>query len=113
MVWVSFLSTTHLNSILTFVALSFFAQADKVSSLRGTMNAGWSNGENGDVGDQGIYHHGTKKTIFVFWGFGDITFSFAPFMLPLAFSMLCFFATDLPPFFSPLCLLLFLSLALC
>lgn len=53
------------------------------------------------------------KKLFLFLGFGDITFSFAPFMLPLAFSMLCFFATDLPPFFSPLCLLLFLSLALC
>lgn len=46
------------------------------------MKAGRSNGENGEAGDQGTYHHGTKETIFGFWGFGDITFSFAPFMLP-------------------------------
>lgn len=49
------------------------------------MKAGWSNGENSEVGDQGLYHHGTKETIFVFLGFGDIIFSFAPFMPPISF----------------------------
>lgn len=66
---------------------------------------------------RGGYHHGTKETIFGFWGFGDITFSFAPVMFPLDFLSFCFFATEctvtiLPSPLFLFCFLLFLSLAL-
>lgn len=62
---------------------------------------------------RGGYHHGTKETIFGFWGFGDITFSFAPVTFPLDFLSFCFFATEctitiLPSPLFLFCLLLFL-----
>lgn len=65
------------------------------------LQAGGSNGENDETGDQRRYHHGTKETIFGFWGFGDINFSFAPVMFPLELLSFWFFDPYLPITFLP------------
>ena len=73
-----------------------FTWAELTNNLTESLKAGGSNSENGEVRDQGRYHHGTKETIFDFWGFNDITFSFAPVTFPLEFFSLWCFATNLP-----------------
>ena len=88
------LSVAYVNSFLAFSTL--FPWAELTNNLTDSLKAGGSNGENGEVRDQGGYHHGTKETIFDFGGFNDIIFSFAPVTFPLEFFSLWFFAANLP-----------------
>ena len=80
---------------LNFHYSFLFTWAKIVGYLIETLKARGRNDENGENGDQGTYHHGTKETNFGVWGFGDIIFFFAPFMFPLEFLRLYFFVTDL------------------
>lgn len=67
-VWVSFLSAAHVYYFLAVITL-LFTWAEQTHDLIETFRAGGSNAENGEIGDQERYHHGTKETNFVFLGF--------------------------------------------